>query len=214
MPIYRLQTSLQDHSGLARDQFVNSIYIDSISPGTDPQFEAWSVGLVVFYTAIQDFMANTIGLTGHVTKTYLVGAPLGSPPAHVHTFTLSPSTGAAYPNEVAACLSFHGALHPGWARQSTRGRIYLGPLATASGAAIPGGGSMPSSTFRNAATAAAAALATTIHTGDGGVNSRWCVYSKKHTASTPIVEVSMDDAWDTQRSRGTRPTFKTAVAVT
>lgn len=208
MPIYRLQTSLQDDSGLPRDQFVNSIHVDS-GTGSQADQEAWSGALGLFYGGFQSYLSPVIRLTGHTVKTYLVGAPLESPPTHTYTFDLTAIGSTSLPNEVACCLSMRGALHPGWNRQSTRGRIYIGPLAVSASENVTGGGAVPATPFRLELTARFKTLCTNIAAVNGAVG----IYSKLHGAITPVIECSVDNEWDTQRSRGHRATAKTVLAI-
>ena len=205
MPIYRLQVSLQSDSGLPRDQFVNSIYVDTIAD-TDQDRVEWGASVGNFYNGIATYLSPVIADSGHTVKMYTVGAPLETPPRYTSQFQINGIAGTPLPNEVASCLSFKGAVHVGWQLQSTRGRIYLGPLNTGAMAAGEAG-SVPSTGFRSAVTTAAAALAASIKL-HGGV---WGVYSKTHGAITPLTEISMDNEWDTQRSRGYRATLKTKV---
>jgi hypothetical protein len=42
-----------------------------------------------------------------------------------------------------------------------------------------------------------------------GHQGQWVIYSKLHNATTDVKEISMDNEWDTVRSRGYRATAKT-----
>jgi hypothetical protein len=209
MSTYRIQTSLQADSGLPRDQFVSSLYV-STSIVLPPIYNGWCNRINEFYKDLASVFSPVMSQTGHVQKVYLVGAPLDSPPVHVQTFdfTYAP-TGSALPNEVASCLTFHGAPHAGWQRQSTYGRIYMGPWNTAATEMVSGGGSIVSANVRGSIINGAVTMAAGINALDG----TWVVHSKLHSADTKVTQVSMNDEWDTVRSRGFRQTARTIAAI-
>jgi hypothetical protein len=206
MPIYRIQTSLQSDSGLPRDLFVNSIHVNTGSQESPTNLEAICHKVEDFYKAMNNYLSPVIAQNGHTCKVYLQGAPLETPPKAqtVWSLTSAPS-GAALPNEVASCVSFHGDRNVAWQPQSNRGRIYLGPLAQNAADMVAGGGSVPSTAFRTEAVTRAVQMGE----GIGALQSEWVIWSKLHNASTQVKSVSMDNEWDTVRSRGYRATAKT-----
>lgn len=117
--------------------------------------------------------------------------------------TIAGGAGSA-PRELCLCLSFHG----GRSLPRERGRIYLGPL-TGSAA----GGARPSQTVRDAAIALADGLANL-----GGIDVSWNVYSptKRSLGAsiddsfTPVKYAWCDDEFDIIRSRGMKPTTRSA----
>lgn len=144
------------------------------------------------------------------------GHPEGPPLATTDEFTLASVEDVTtdLPEEVALCLSYYGTgpSSSGVTLPKPRraGRIYLGPL---SGAAIATDATyaLPAAAFVTDLCAAGAALLTADTT-----TANWTVYSRgsaKGVASPPamtqIVAGFVDNAWDTQRRRGTDPTHKT-----
>jgi hypothetical protein len=96
------------------------------------------------------------------------------------------------PREVAVALSYRaGASTP-----RTRGRIFLGPVSNFS---IDG-------EYVNQGIAESAKRIgrglLEVRTGD----ARWSLYSRRDNALKEITNFSVDNAWDTQRSRGLPPT--------
>jgi hypothetical protein len=131
--------------------------------------------------------------------------PLESPPVYTHEFSI-PSVGGFHqvlPNEIASCLSFHADPQPGVPRQSWRGRIFIGPLNVTALNVTSGTDpdSRPDAAFLTAAVNAGVSFASDLFTA----GARWCIGSKTRHLAYPVASVSMDDAWDVQRSRGFRP---------
>lgn len=211
MPLYRMQTALQDVSGLARDEYVNSIWVHWAATPSPTAEDALQVAVQGFYDRLKVFLSPAIRTLGHTSKLYLHGAPLNSPPVRSWVWNFSSATGdpshQAFPGEVAACLTFHGVPDPavGEHPQSWRGRIYIGPLsATAAGSAISPGSARPDPAFTAAMVASGQTMADDIHAG--AVLARWVVFSRKRNKAYHVQTIGCDDAWDTQRSRGLRPT--------
>lgn len=145
----------------------------------------------------------------------------------------------AYAEEVACCLSLHGdlsalpeegaglvaiptparaiamgapATHMGRTRPRSRarGRLYVGPLAL--GAVDTDDTNKrvrPDPNFRDVLGRAGRALITAT-TGIPETGGAWCVWSRRDAALHPITGCTVDDALDTQRRRGVKPTVKTA----
>lgn len=107
---------------------------------------------------------------------------------------------AGLPEEVALCLSFHGATPPAVTARR-RGRVYIGPLVTSAySSATNTTPSRPSTNFLTTLTGAATALL-----DSAGVD--WAILGKDG-----YVQVSggyVDNAFDTQRRRGPATTART-----
>jgi hypothetical protein len=148
-----------------------------------------------------------------------VPGPMGSP-YFFKNYTLRNSfegaAGTPLPDDVAIVLSLEAAGHdtapveigPIRPRSRFKGRVYVGPLNTASGASA-GGFFRPSSGFINttlaATTALQAALAAVLPAVDLGV------WSRKDANVRAVQAASIDNEFDTQRRRGTKPTARTRV---
>jgi hypothetical protein len=205
MSLYRIQTSIQDTSLLPRDQYVNSIHVH-MPTMTQGSFDAIVAAAQQFYGSdIAEYWSPAVlNGVGHRVKAYLMGAALDSPPVF-ETSLLSipnPPGQIGLPNEVACCVSMHADPQPGVVRQSWRGRIYIGPFNT-SVVGPAGTQQRPLGTF-------VGDLATSAKTYFDAINAitgaKLCVYSRKQAMAYPVTYIGIDDAWDTQRSRGNRPT--------
>lgn len=115
--------------------------------------------------------------------------------------------GGAGPREVALCLSFASDTPSGQPPARRRGRIYLGPFSQANL------NERPAQSLRETCLALADRLANI-----GGVDVDWSVFSPTTLALAqgdydlaffPVKRSWVDDAWDTQRSRGLPPTVRT-----
>lgn len=104
---------------------------------------------------------------------------------------------AAYMREIALCLSYSGGDHG----PSRRGRLFIPHVKCSNGAP----GVRPTSTEQTKVAALVPIL-----TGLGGANVDWVVHSPTRGYDTPVSKWYVDDEWDVQRSRGGRPTTRTA----
>jgi hypothetical protein len=94
---------------------------------------------------------------------------------------------AVGPREVCVCLSYRAGPGP-----RGRGRIYLGP--------VPGtntSGEYVAGTPGNEANALGLRLSNILTLG-----AQWSLYSRRAMGFASILSWSVDNAWDTQRSRG------------
>lgn len=154
---------------------------------------------------------------------WLAGSPIfsSSPPIVDNAIVTT-----SMPREVAVCVSFHGDLTnipqsipggppgpEGDTRPAARrrGRLYIGPLSTATGGEDPDLGSRPTSTFRNKVRDCASRLAN--HNNGLPDQPQWCVLSQRNDAVYPVIGGWVDDAWDTQRRRGLAPTVRSVFSV-
>lgn len=143
---------------------------------------------------------------------HLDGSPHGSPVV-VDTFVLAAlpgGTNTPMPEEVAMCLSFHSAYdqvaefgshtRP---RARDRGRVFVGPLTVlAMGLDAGTGQSRPAGIIPVTIAQAATRLC------DPTSTALWSVWSRKNAALTSVVGGWVDNAWDTQRRRGYKPTSR------
>lgn len=103
---------------------------------------------------------------------------------------------AAGTHEVALCLSYFADRNS----PRRRGRVYFGPFQASD--LQP----RPSDTLRNNVLQMGTRFA-----GLGGADVDWVVFSPTSSAggglvANPVTDTWVDDAWDTQRSRGRAPT--------
>jgi hypothetical protein len=121
-----------------------------------------------------------------------------TPPAYpLAEYVMQPGVaGAATVNRDAAlCLSFYAGVN----RPRYRGRIYvpLSLIGISPGAARPTTPQMQR---------AADLVPVLRDIGDASVN--WCVYSRVDGVGRPVTNWWVDNNWDSQRRRGTKPTAR------
>lgn len=122
--------------------------------------------------------------------------------------TPSPSSSPSLPMEVALCLSYVAQRESGVPVGRARGRIYLGPLASAT---LAGGTNVvqPTATPQLTETVRDAAERLRAYSDDPEEQVRWCMYSVSSNAMREIIGGWVDNEFDTMRSRGMRSTFRT-----
>lgn len=160
-------------------------------------------------------------------KAYDVG---GGSPLSVDTWAIfsGPNGGAGFPGEVACCLSYNGDLtnvpeeapddadpdlRPERPASRRRGRIYIGPLQQQAGdSSAP---ARPGTLFRDDMLGLGRKLGTITQPPLVAVNTQWVVRSEASplAMNTIINRVSVDNAFDTQRRRGVKPSIRTFQAV-
>lgn len=242
MPPILATVGLQALSGKAEDVMVNTFTIDVPAPFTALIGGDIKFALELFYFStnapgvlpIYDYLGPMISraaapivslydLTGH-----LDGSPHGSP---VYADTLgmtgagaAPATGI--PSECAAVLTLRG---DGWQtalvevpdgadagalvdrpRQRRSGRIYIGPFRSDVAQTAAGTGNVVvNGNLRNAMLYGAQRMKGELDAG----GYDWCVWSRKDANLYPITHVQVDNAFDTQRTRGTDSTERDTLAI-
>lgn len=229
MAVIRAQVVHEHVSGLARDQSVNTLHFNGLI--TDANLVAIKNAIVAVFNSplpVDDLMLGRYlanHLTSFTVKLYDVTDEPSGPPLLVSPGNGYPgrAAGADLPSEVAFCLSFQGTPEGGLVQTRRRGRVYLGPLNT--GAAVMGvGPAQPLGTFTDVARRAFKRLATSVD-----AVAEWVVYSRPYEgraaierpgrstlpaiAARPGTTVNIDQVWtdnafDTQRRRGERPSAK------
>lgn len=215
-------------NGQAADAITNSWAFQTAGLGAPTSTERDNLegDLIDFYVTTPASGVRAVGayISGEYTRAtsgcsielyHIVVGALGSP-FHIVNFTLpAASSLQPIPHEVSACLSFHADL-TGVAeelpdttrpRAQRRGRVYIGPLTTHA-LQNPGGDNTASrvhSNLRNDATLAAARLKAAA----ASTHPTWCVWSRHGVVLRPVVGGYMDDAFDTHRARGLKPTTRT-----
>jgi hypothetical protein len=214
MPQYRVQHCFQDRSNLAEDRYCNVFHIASASAVIDGTTGPVIAGKIKdFYgftgaSEIAHYMADFALGVGRTIKIYDLADSLPRVPRYeeMSTAEIRPaSTAKALPGEVSYCLSFEGIAAPGTVRARRRGRIYLGPWNDRT--LLDATGAVHSKPFDMVGLCLTKAVALRSALSTEGFD--WCVYSPTDSAMVPIRRFWNDDAWDTQRRRGNRPTLQT-----
>lgn len=208
MTLYRTMAILQGESNMPEDRFVNTFHFvhDDVLGTLTADVDSIHARLLEFYnTNVQPENRSVISyvpasvITSTIEfRTYNLADPTPRQPI-IDTAGITPGATVALPTEVAACISyFHERNIP---RQ--RGRIFVGPLTTESGADnVAGRGMTPTDTFVNVLLHAAGRLS-----AYNAVNElSWCVYSRTNGQARRVTGGWVDNAYDTQRRRGTDAT--------
>lgn len=218
--VVRAQVVLNKKSGLVRDAVTNTWHFNAGGSVSAADLTAIGDQLVNFYSAINAYLSNTLSLVAnaHVIKLTDLGdydappnpeSPQGPPDVN-RTWTLVGSGAASLPTEVAATLTLEagsrsvseevGSTRPAARR---RGRIFIGPLTTSViSAQATTQEPLLSDAFRTAVLDAAVAMSTALAALTNPVAVG--VLSKANNAVHNVVNYSMDNAFDTIRSRGNR----------
>jgi len=216
MPLYRIMHTLQDVDELSADRYVNTYFVHAPATLDDTALTTVTTALRDFYQQahtpstipIVNYLGKNVHGAGSKVKIYDMADPKPRPVRHEQVFTLAgtPASGQLIPNEVACCLTFKATPAPGVKPQSTRGRVYLGPFnVTALSSEGDNVDSRPKDTLRNSILDSAVALKAAWTAA--GVT--WCIASRVQQQYYEVVNVSVDDAFDTQRRRGVKPTVRT-----
>lgn len=195
-----VQVVMQHVSGLPADVFVNNFYFDP-DPVALTVPEAWDQGIMqrmldAFYNeahgttrSIANFL--TADIVSVTYKCYDLGEETPRYPLDpVYTAPWAGGGSGTLPQEVALCLSFRSGNGP-----RRKGRVYLGPFAP-----IAENDGRPDDGLREVMAAAAVDM---INSAE---NCDWNQVSPTAADKAGVSGGWVDNAWDTQRSRGLAPT--------
>jgi len=204
MAIYRFQSSMHMTSNIPDDAVVNTWHFtDAVSAAVLADVvTAWAT----FMDNIKSIFPSTVERTAHVAKIYDLADPEPRAPILTGNWLVATApTGTPFPAEVALCLSYEGARVSGEAQNRRRGRMYLGPLDTATGDAA----GRPTTTVTDLVLAQ---FQTFLGDMDSA-NAVFGVYSRADNVLVPIETAWCDNAFDTQRRRGLAPTVRNTLLV-
>lgn len=197
-----VQVSIPYITNIPEDVAINnwSFEVPSASESNASECGAF---LYTFYSGIASYFSTIVEGKVPYFKAYDRADPEPRTP-----FAEGPMTGLSFPgsdplpSEVSCCLSFRGVLESGSPPARRRGRVYLGPLGqeVMDNETIGRPGTGFRSSVINAYQAAWGELTTA-----GIVHEVW---SGTSGTGHPVVQAWVDDAFDTQRSRGVRPTVR------
>lgn len=219
---FRAMAVFQGTTGLPEDVFINTWHYRNDQIGSDLGQVAATIERVLdsFYfgdhgadAKISTYLSPAI--TGLHYRVYDLGQAIGygtnargetivTEPRDVRTrestlFETTDATSAIpLPEEVAVCLSMRTDVKGA----RGRGRVYLGPL-TGNAVFNEGGRPLVINRFRDAIAAAADDMRTTAE------NVTWVVASPTRNEMSEVKGGWVDNAWDTQRSRGPKATYRT-----
>jgi len=223
---YRCQVTIPHNSGLPEDAAQNTWHY--MIPGSGDRtllagdFDA---RLDAFYTAwVPNYGHSNYNWNAMPTKHYDFLDPQPRIPFFNDTITAgtAPASNHDFPGEVALCLSMKGLIVSGDNARRKRGRIYVGPLSH---------GLVDQEMAVTAMVDAVSNAADTVFSSVAGLNTRLAVYSPYTHHAVPVgekldpdvfpdvpdalpasfsevVSVWVDNAWDTQRRRGRKATYR------
>jgi len=221
---YRCQATIPNDNGLPADAAVNTwSYMIAGSGDRDDLAVDFGTQLSTFYGAFgADFGSADYNWDAIAVKHYDMLDPTPRLPFYEHVIDAAAADVSAntYPGEVAICLSMEGERESGVNMRRRRGRVYLGPLGM-------GSFDLPIATSTIADLVAAAANEAFF---DAGNLAHLAVYSPYTHHAVPVGEnikdfpdevsealpasfhlvtrLWVDNAWDTQRRRGRKATYR------
>lgn len=210
MAVYAFQVTIPTDSAIPADYVTNTWHFSTV--GALPvitDFDNVRDMLDDFYStspsgggiAISDYYANNLGNTVQVKAYALEDSPPRAP-AYESTFNAAWSGTNNQPAEVALVMSFQAARVSGTPQSRRRNRVYLGPWGT-NGAGSDGRPAPALITqIQRAATDLAAAASSSV-------NWNWVIWSPTQQQDYQVDNGWIDNAWDTQRRRGPKPTSRT-----
>jgi len=188
MAVYRLQTTFYRDSTLPADGMTIT-----------PHFDVGGLGPPDIQ-ALCDDLATALEAWDNLTGQLVVKAydAQGTPPVYpvgetTRNIGLAPATSSV--RETAVCLSFFA----GQNRPRNRGRLFIPTVITG----VTVAASRPTAAIQQKV-----ADLVPIFTNLGGTNVDWCVYSRLDNVARSVTNWWVDNAWDTVRSRGLRPTAR------
>lgn len=203
---FRVLAVFERASGLPRDRVVNSWAFRNDAVGGPEVFhDAVLAALDDFYTGpatpsgenVRGFMSSTLAALEY--RIYDLGSPPPRVPVIVESLTWTQPSTAELPGEVALCTSFVAG--PNLPRN--RGRIYVGPLAQTS---VDSSGTRPVPQA-DLVDALAQATERLLDTSEPLTH---VVISQADAAAKVITGGFVDNAFDTQRRRGTAADARTS----
>jgi len=213
--LLRVQASHSSTSTLPEDACVNVWHWWCLAEDPADAFDDIHAGLDSFYANLATWQTiNTMTDEIHY-KYYDLSDPEPRSVIEERDSTgLTLGEGDGLPTEVSVCMSFGGAPGSGLNPRRRNGRVYLGPFGTGITTTITGYVNVSSAFFADMVPAAEALIAA------GGVTAVWAVFSPTTAGAPPWDEATLegattwvtqgyfDNAFDTQRRRGTKASFR------
>lgn len=204
--IFRVQVVMQAPSGLPEDQFVNNWYFrNDDNPLINPDTLAGYMKSVLdaFYDQQNGSATSTVAswLTNFQSVVYKVYDLVEATPRYPITDPLDASwtggaSGSVLPREVACCLSYQSGNGP-----RRRGRLYIGPLRNTT-VTIQDNHPVPEDDFE------LALMESAVNVLNTSENVTWMQVSPTAGAAWEVTGGWVDNAFDTQRSRGKSPSSR------
>lgn len=206
--LHAFQWIWEGESQLAEDAYVNTWHfwksdlpIEDFDNVRDMLVNFWSVEAPGAGNTLTDFLCNE-SLTGKFTiKAYDLTEPKPRAPKYEFSDTFGLGSSVALPTEVSLVMSFQAVKESGENQKRRRNRVYLGPLAY--------------NALGNGRNVADGLVETVLFAGKQLLNESeesatwfWMVYSPTDDAMYTVEDGWVDNAYDTQRRRGTAATAR------
>jgi hypothetical protein len=202
MTILRAQVILASDSGLPEDVCINTFHFDTGVVYDSASAQSVIDRVKVFYNAIQARLSATINPDTSRIKIYDLADPKPRVPKEDQSLGMTETGPSSMAREVALVMSFQAAKQSGVAQARRRNRVFLGPLSISGG--VTDADYRPLPTVVAEITNAAAALKVNATFG-----TVWVIRSQVGNFVAPVSDGWVDNAFDTQRRRGARPTART-----
>lgn len=212
--IIRAQATFQGATNLPEDRFVGTFHAEWFGQYTDYASGAlaWAVSVENFYLVAGSngrSIANLMSpfISGMTVTTYDMDQPEGErEPTTIESSWVDSGTTNTLPEEVAVCLTLHGA-PPITPRR--RGRLYLGPLVNDTDVRSNADNTEPMRVNIGGGQSIGATIAAAASTLRDVADLTWAIRSITPVENyVPIVGGWIDNAFDTQRRRGPDPSAR------
>lgn len=234
--VYKLTTHIPAITGLPRDDSINSLYFRTPAAASNADLDAMIGVLSAFYTtrptghglAISEFYSPDRDATANAVRTDVYhipsvrtlgphGYPAYGTPIHALHWSWAPNAShhQPMPDQVAVAMSYRASTVGVVNVRKYRGRIFLGPF---SGDVLEeSAGSVAAQTVKADFIAcvnlsAQEVLQTAMESLSA--SPRWVQWSPTDWAARDVVEVSVDDRFDTQRRRLERASSRSKLPIT
>lgn len=215
--LMRALVSIPKDTTIPEDVCVNTWYFDGddAALATDADYHAAVMTLLTgFYQTIDQYLSVAAASPATV-KIYDMRDPEPRVPEYTGSIILTTDTTGLLPTEVSVVVSFRASQVSGQSASRRRGRIYLGPLSASVGGLVSND-YRPTLAARGIIAGAAAVVVDGAPAGTSGGQVKWAVFSPTTYAATgnlddsfhDVVDGWIDDAFDTQRRRGVKPTTR------
>lgn len=203
MPELLVQVKIPYRDEIPADVSVNTWSFRTSLPRLDAM-NGIGQGLLAFYGAMANYYSPAVDLTRTLVKAYDRADALPRLPFIQEILPLSDvNINLGMPEEVALCMSFRAVALSGTSPKRRRGRVYLGPLNVDVLNAGNDQRAVPNPQFGIDLEAAC-----DLFNGSLGAETSHVIWSQANGTSSVAAAYSIDNAFDTQRRRGTAPTSR------
>lgn len=213
MSTIRVQLTIPRDSGIPADAVVNTFHwfkVGAVNPATDGDViiaaltDAWNVDHGDGFSLVTALASYMKPESAHI-RMYDLADPEPRTPIRDEDLLFGSGGTGELPGEVALCMSYAVTRESGEVAARNRGRIYFGPFSDSRDQVETNVDSRPANALRGALASFGNVLIA-ANTAD----LYWTVYSEVDAeAKGPVTHGWIDNAWDTQRSRGAKANART-----